>query len=65
MVKSAIPLNGEVFELLGNANDSIIRTKIDDFLHQLELLAMHWNLINNNKYKYRQKFYGTHDSAIS
>lgn len=36
-----------------------------NFLSALEALARHWNLISTEKYRYRCKFYGTHDDAVN
>ena len=63
LVRAANPLNNDALDLLLTGSNA--QSQIDDFLRWVESLALHWKLINKSKYKYRYKFYGTHDGAIS
>jgi len=43
----------------------VVKSKFETFLRQLELLAKHWNLVKDEKFKYRTKNVGTHNDSVS
>jgi len=55
-----------LLDYLGNNGSSTaLKTQFENFLKQLELLAKHWALLKEEKFKYRSKNVGTHNDSVS
>ena len=63
---SALPANCDLLEhLSANSSSASVKSQFENFLRQLELLAKHWGLLKDEKFKYRSKNVGTHNDSVS
>lgn len=63
---TAFPANCDLLDYLStNSSSAEIKNHFDSFLKQLELLAKHWGLLKEEKFKFRSKNVGTHNDSVS
>ena len=62
----SFPANCDLLDYLGNNSaNTTVKTLFETYLRQLELLAKHWSLLKEEKFKYRSKNVGTHNDSVS
>lgn len=64
LVANAAPLTQLTLDLVGRPENQYLRQQTEKTLKDLERLSLQWEVIKPTKYKYRQRFYDTHNDAI-